>query len=784
MKFIDDKLISVEDADIINGEYRLPDFISHIENRCFFYNRKLTNIDLNSVKTIGSDSFAGCHFTSLEIPDSVEYIAQGAFQLCKELKTLKLPKSMKVLAKEVFGGCSFLEEVTLPENLEIVGDKSFWGCRKISKIDLPKSVTKIGKTAFGNCRRLQEITLPEGIESLEEYAFQSCGFKTINLPESITFIGKSCFDDCEELEEVIIPSKIKYLEDTFDECNSLERVYLPEGLIGITRAFMECPSLKKIELPRSVQYVEGAFINCKNLEEVSFYRDCKFLDNLHGKTDYITLQGEKIVLSKDKIDDKSFFMGDGRGLHVGVILSLWDKKEEIIKRVRNNRDDCYMFNKLYEVLTEEQFVDLYNNGNFKFFRNMMQEVGSSDIASYYKLCYNLGAFQKRQVYLRENKKQQIVEEDIDFSQKVCEFLKEAYITEQVKRENNKDYKTMFQEISLICSSMSCQGFKREFTEFFMNNFEELLQEERNEKGFIARCYNLFDEVQKTNTSNKGKQRQLKPTIEKFKMYFEEKKYVGENEQNKAIAETIKPYFSSQTAFDSAVAIEEERVALGTGSRILSQHVKEQDVFATIDEYTERIKESAVDSLYILTELANKVFTFEFLEKNDPRNYILGKLCSNCAHLEGVGYGIMRASIVHPDVQNIVITDKKGEIVAKTTIYVNREEGYAVCNTFGVGKQVDYECYPIILEKFKMALTVFAETYNAENEIPLKQINVGLGMNDLEEFLTEDKSLLTPILKSLNYGHYGKGGLEWAGDSQNGQAIIWQKQDSEDEYENY
>ena len=56
----------------------------------------------------------------------------------------------------------------------------------------------------------------------------------------------------------------------------------------------------------------------------------------------------------------------------------------------------------------------------------------------------------------------------------------------------------------------------------------------------------------------------------------------------------------------------------------------------------------------LNEVANDKFTYEFLSKYDPRNFTLGKYCSCCAHLEGVGYGIMRASILHPDCQNLVI----------------------------------------------------------------------------------------------------------------------------------
>lgn len=43
---------------------------------------------------------------------------------------------------------------------------------------------------------------------------------------------------------------------------------------------------------------------------------------------------------------------------------------------------------------------------------------------------------------------------------------------------------------------------------------------------------------------------------------------------------------------------------------------------------------------------------------------------------------MRASMILDNCQNLVIRNIEGEIIAKMTIYVNREQGYAVFNTAG------------------------------------------------------------------------------------------------------
>ena len=95
-----------------------------------------------------------------------------------------------------------------------------------------------------------------------------------------------------------------------------------------------------------------------------------------------------------------------------------------------------------------------------------------------------------------------------------------------------------------------------------------------------------------------------------------------------------------------------------------------------------------DILKILNDLASKKFTYEFLSKQDALNYVLGKYCSCCSHLEGVGYSVMRASILHPDCQNLIIRNDKGQVVAKSTLYINRKERYGVFNNIEINELID------------------------------------------------------------------------------------------------
>ena len=186
------------------------------------------------------------------------------------------------------------------------------------------------------------------------------------------------------------------------------------------------------------------------------------------------------------------------------------------------------------------------------------------------------------------------------------------------------------------------------------------------------------------------------------------------------------------------------------------------------------KEVSIDTTSTLVDLANRRFTYEFLSKSDPINFVLGKLCSCCAHLEGAGNGIMRASIVHPDVQNIVIRDKNGVIVAKSTLYVNRKEGYGVCNNVEVNNNVDDADRKLIYLKYKKAVETFAEKYNAKYpDSPLKTITVGMNLNDLSDEIKESDTESNILYRALDYGRYAYNGHGYTGDSNVSQYIIWQ-----------
>lgn len=704
----------------------------------------------------------------IEISDDIHYLTQGMFEGSPNLKSVKFTNSMKSIVKNAFFDCPKLEQVIFPKGLTLIGEMAFWSCTSLKELDFPQTLSQIDDSAFSNCVNLSKFNIPPRLVDIGKNAFNNTSIENLDLPDTIINLGEGCFSKCSNLKKVRIGKSITKLKDTFCSCG-LREVKLSQGINNVDGAFAYCPHLTKIEYPQSVKKVTMASFGCDNLEEVSFSTDCKYMDSLNGKLKYITKQDDRFILSKEKINEESKDISFLNGLHVGIAILYWDNMDILLSKAKNTKY-IFNYNKFFEILPEKDFKNVFENGNFKHFNSLDFQIGARDKKSFYTFCYNLGALKKEQVFQIKTKSG-VKEKIIDYAQKVCEFLKEVDRQDIVLKIKKKRYRSLYG----ICKAddMKVEGFKKEFTDFFLENFEQLLKVDQEDGGFIVRCYNNLEQVQNSNTSNKGSQRQLKPTIEKFKDYFTDMMFVGEDESNKDIASAIKPYTKSQQAFDNALSIMAERERLGTPTRILKEHLTEQGVFEAINFYSQKIDELMVDSRAILTELADKIYTYDFLEKDDPRNLVLGKNTSCCAHLEGNGYGIMKASMVNPDVQNIAILDSTGKIVAKTTMYVNRDERYALCNTFSIRDSVSENMYPFILYKFKKAVSAFAYQYNNENpQKPLVKINVGMGMNSLEDFLEGDGEML----KNLNYRMYGIEKKDYPGDAQVAQSTIWHEEE--------
>ena len=760
----------------------VPKSVEIIENQAFDGCKNLNSIVLpDGLKNINMFAFCDTGLRHIDLPNSLTHLGECAFS-DSMLEDITIPNNIDYLGEETFYHCVNLKKVVLGPQITSIGEKCFSHCFALNEINIPDSVLEISEGAFGACNALTHIKLPDGITTIEQAAFAKSGLNEFYAPkelthlgfgafggceglknfvfnEKLTYVPANCFMSCNGLTQMTIPANIKAIkEDAFLYCKNLKKITLEEGVETISeRAFGGCQKLVEVVLPDSVKHVgDMAFGGCIKLEKVVIPKGCDFKDTLPFKPAYITLENNQFVITKHRRRDAYKCTED----LIGLTLLNFENKDNFYRQmedpaIRN------LYEAMFSILPKEDFEKFVENKNIKFYKRLysvchLEKVDKRQFASIYKFLYNLGAFENKRL-IEVTTKSGIKQVEVFPAQKVCEYF----------IASNFDFSKLVQNDIKI---MRADGYKHEFTEFLLAEYHlsAMLELDRTEKNnFFAKCFNEFEEIQRTNTSNKGSQRQLKPSVEKFVSYFKTNKFEGVTQESEKLALTLAPYFSKQITFDRAKRDLKEFETQG-----LAESLIELDKYKVIDECAAKIVSLAEDSINQIKEAA-KVIDYEWLKKNDERIFILGKLCSCCAHAEGQGYGFVRASIVHPDVQTLVI--KKGDlIIAKATIYVNPKKGYAVVNTVSFNSAYKKDA-DMVYKKFSEGIQHFAKSYNELHENKIKIITVGMGLNGIEKQIRKNAKQSEVIYKSLNYGEYGVSGARYAGDSKDEQYIIWEEQ---------
>ena len=100
----------------------------------------------------------------------------------------------------VFSGCPKLTEIEIPEGVKVIAPHSFASLTTLTSVTLPSSLTEIGAYAFAGATGLTEVTLPSNTKTIRDYAFADCaGLKDIYIPDSTTDIRKAVFENCPQL---------------------------------------------------------------------------------------------------------------------------------------------------------------------------------------------------------------------------------------------------------------------------------------------------------------------------------------------------------------------------------------------------------------------------------------------------------------------------------------------------------------------------------------------------------------------------------------------------------
>ena len=190
----------------------LPDGLTTIYAYAFADCTNLTQINLSEgLTTIYAYAFENCTgITSIHLPDSITTLGYKVFGGCSNLVSANYPVnwvnspsgngSNSYEYGNVFSGCPKLTEIEIPEGVKVIAPHSFANLTTLTSVTLPSSLTEIGAYAFAGATGLTEVTLPSNTKTIRDYAFADCaGLKDIYIPDSTTDIRKAVFENCPQL---------------------------------------------------------------------------------------------------------------------------------------------------------------------------------------------------------------------------------------------------------------------------------------------------------------------------------------------------------------------------------------------------------------------------------------------------------------------------------------------------------------------------------------------------------------------------------------------------------
>ncbi len=244
-----------------------------------------------SVTEMENRIFVDCTgLTTVQIPGSIEIIAESAFKNCTNLISVTIGDGVKTIAGGweskynqiyyygAFMGCTKLQSLNIPNSVTEIGAYAFEDCIGLTSVTIPNSVTTLGICAFRRCSGITALHIGNGITTIESGTFCGCtGLTSLNIPNCVmeikgTFLYDGAFEKCTGLTSVTIPNSITNIGyHAFRFCSRLTSVTIPNSVTNIgCEAFCSCRGLTSVTIPNSVKTIgSGVFAYCTNLTSVT-----------------------------------------------------------------------------------------------------------------------------------------------------------------------------------------------------------------------------------------------------------------------------------------------------------------------------------------------------------------------------------------------------------------------------------------------------------------------------------------------------------------------------------
>ena len=773
---------SFDDLSIpVTGKKITPAHTQKLPKKCY----ELKIIDpKKQLKEIEQFAFDNIHIGSFSIEDGLQIIGDGAFYNCQiDSKTVIIPDSVTHIGANAFSGNNFVR-LALGNCSQTVGASAFSDCKNLAYLILPDGVTEVPDKMCQNCSSLRVVRLGEQTKTLGESAFEHSGLPEIELPESLQTVGARAFAETDNLYFVSFYGGTQFSESAFYSSSfsnepELYLIFDNENRFGITSNSADFittkPSTKltgiysafndqAINLHHLEKHISGIFAPAqekkehakghKNLNFIKALNNAQLITSPEFIRLYQTLIKERIVLPFEFV----------RELHEAGKLKEFIEHSKLtrFKRIVDSVQKTYP---KWNATTSDSFLGLT------------------------KLAYALGVFSS----------------DNSVSQQSAEFL--ATLIEPAKGKNPR----------LAISAFSCAndlsvevGYHPAFSALMRDtrnspsekktsrfNLERLIEEDLLYPGLFADAYHRFNDINRGNVQNHGLDRKnlilpfdalLMHLTDNFGDALENTNSTVSHQTQIELAKHLSStWLLNQTNVKRCLNILEEfdaleksgeltphltreklqsasAVASVAKARAMAQNEAKRFLRDFIQTATEtatkpnRDKTSPPTPAHIPQDGEKNPFKFEFIAKNDVRNFGSSKPLKSCAFVDGSGFRIMLTSVLDPDCQNVLITDPAGNTIGKYILMLDRKKGTALINALYLepdsskalqsGQRVDLDkledqiakdmnasldCFLESVHTFILAYNAEANDHNStlsasetnKHIAPIEQVNMGL-----------------------------------------------------------
>lgn len=761
-------------------------------------------------------------------------IADYAFAGAKKLKKIFLPSETEIIGTKAFAGCDNLKELEVYYTpygktllFTIFGNFSEEADIPFEKIIIPEGVTTLCENISDIFKNAKEVVLPSTLEHIGKNVFTKSKYLTkLDIPKRIKMINPNTFEDnillnfsdfgiVRGIDFNMLQTKTS--DDYYIERHNKDNVKILSLNNGTYYVKIDDYNIVKVNRDEIIKMSDTSYVMKDDPDKFIEYlcdllhineefsnimtgiwtdkRSEETFNKFVNEMDYV----KKIAKHKISTAIREEFKNSGiydEFLLSGIMMRKMGQ-QDVKKILENYNNSISRFFRLYKMEKNQDYDNvIINVDNLIKYSKLLEKYKKYDKFLYNPIFFQklshknfellIKSFNKNIKHILQNSETLsdhygnnlndfitfcnalgVFSNDIVISQKVSTYINEKILSKSLPNGKENEHRIVGNDIHTIFGEIKPRDeIDYEFIVLFIENYDQLVELEKQSSGIIARIYNAFRDISKTSTSHRGSQRHLKVTLDRCLDYFLTKKFEGITEENKELAAKIQSYYT-------------ESYALSIGEMIVKQSQDApRNIFSKINYNEDGNPIYSYDENEDLYEKNISGFSYHWLPKQDYDNLILGKYCNCCAHILGAGAGIMRASMILDNCQNLVIRNNIGEIIAKMTIYVNREQGYGVFNTAEVNSKYRSESnINEIYEAFMRATNRFVDEYNKNNIIPISIVSIGEYRNVIKNNLGNEETRLLDTPNYSAYGYYADGQSvgTYDGDDKSKQLLVLKRQ---------